>query len=52
MGSKFTVIFYGPKETHGAPEMDQEVAEGTTSLGGAPLGRAPRACGTLGHPLT
>ena len=52
MGPKFTVIFYGPKETHGAQELDREVAEGATSLGGAPypLG-VPLACGAPSRPL-
>ena len=36
MGWKFTVIFYGPKETPEAPELGQEVTEEVTSLGAPP----------------
>ena len=43
MGWKFTVIFYGPKETPEAPELGQEVTEEATSQEGAPGLWTPRA---------
>ena len=45
------MIFYGPEETHGSSELGQKSHEAATSLGGAPLGRAPLACRRLVAPL-
>ena len=51
MGCKFTVFFYGPKETPEAPELGQEVTEKATILGGAPPRALPLACRRLEHSL-
>ena len=43
-------IFYGPEEAPEAKELGQKSLEATTSLGGAPLGRAPWLVDSSGTP--